>query len=154
MNHDVYDNNCILIYIRAANIHITYLWQTYLPTSCSVGCSLSSGCCWAPLLSRNPLRNQKKTNEHWHFNCCCIIIFWYCTNCAFPNFEWVFPSIIWVGAELMQIAMQRTSPAWPAKTKLRMTLDCSRIAKEITMMRGLFVKGRRQTLLYSCKRQE
>ena len=64
------------------------------------------------------------------------------------------PSIIWVGAELMQITMQRTRPAWPAKTKLRMTLDCSRKAKEMAMMSGLFVEGGRQTLLYSCKRQE
>ena len=45
-----------------------------------------------------------------------------------------------------------THPAWPTKTKLRMTLDCSRIAKEIMMMSGRFVEGRRQTLLYSCKR--
>ena len=29
--------------------------------------------------------------------------------------------------------------------------DCSRIAKEIAMVRGFFVEGRRQTLLYSCK---
>ena len=28
----------------------------------------------------------------------------------------------------MLITMQRTRPAWPAKTKLRMTVDCSRIA--------------------------
>ena len=54
------------------------------------------------------------------------------------------PSIILVGAELMQITMQSTRPAWPAKTKLRMTPDCSRIAKEIAMMSGLFVKGKRQ----------
>ena len=38
------------------------------------------------------------------------------------------PSNIWVGPELMLITMQRTRPAWPAKTKLRMTVDCSRIA--------------------------
>ena len=54
----------------------------------------------------------------------------------------------------MQITMKRTRPAWPAKTKLRMTLNLSRIAKEIAMMSGIFVEGRRQTLLYSCKRQE
>ena len=54
----------------------------------------------------------------------------------------------------MQFTMQRTRPAWPAKTKLRMTLDCSRIAKKNVMMSGLFVEGGRQTLLYSCKRQE
>ena len=63
------------------------------------------------------------------------------------------PSIIWVGVELMQITMQRTRPAWPAKTKLRMTLKCSRIVKEIAMMSGIFVEGRGQILLYSCKRQ-
>ena len=39
-------------------------------------------------------------------------------------------SIIWVGVELMQITTQRTRPAWPAKTKLRMTLNCWRIAKK------------------------
>ena len=32
--------------------------------------------------------------------------------------------------------------------------DYSKIAKEIAMVSGLFVKGRRQTLLYSCKWQE
>ena len=42
----------------------------------------------------------------------------------------------------MQITMQRTRPAWPAKTKLRMTLDCSRKAKEMAMMSGLFAEGR------------
>ena len=35
----------------------------------------------------------------------------------------------------MQITMQSTRLAWPAKTKLRMTPDCSRIAKEIAMIR-------------------
>ena len=54
----------------------------------------------------------------------------------------------------MQITMQRTRPAWPAKTKLRMTLDCSRIAKKNVMMSGLFVEGGRQTLLYSCKKNK
>ena len=44
----------------------------------------------------------------------------------------------------MQITMQSTRLAWPAKTKLRMTLDCSRIAKEIAMISGLFVEGKRQ----------
>ena len=43
----------------------------------------------------------------------------------------------------MQITMQSTRLAWPAKTKLRMTLDCSRIAKEIAMS-GLFVEGKIQ----------
>jgi len=50
-----------------------------------------------------------------------------------------------VGAELMQIMIQSTRPAWPAKIKLRMTLDCRRKAEEIAMMSGLFVEGRRQT---------
>ena len=54
----------------------------------------------------------------------------------------------------MQITMPRARPAWPAKTKLSMTLDCSRIAKEIAIMSGIFVEGRRQASLYSCKRQE
>ena len=54
----------------------------------------------------------------------------------------------------MQITTQRARPAWTAKTKPRKTQDCSRIAKEIAMMSGIFVKGRRQTLLYYCKRQE
>ena len=57
------------------------------------------------------------------------------------------------GGGVMQITMQRTRPAWPAKTKLRVTLDCLRIAEEIAMISGLFVEGRRQTLLYSFKRQ-
>ena len=44
----------------------------------------------------------------------------------------------------MLITMQSTHLAWPAKTKLRMTLDCSIIAKEIAVMSGLFVEGKRQ----------
>ena len=47
----------------------------------------------------------------------------------------------------MQITMQRTRPAWPARTKLRMALNCSRIAKQIAMISGIFVEGRRQTML-------
>ena len=39
----------------------------------------------------------------------------------------------------MRITIQSPRPAWPAKTKLRMTLDCSSIAKEITMVNGIFV---------------
>ena len=46
----------------------------------------------------------------------------------------------------MQITTQRARPAWTAKTKPRKTQDCSRIAKEIAMMSGIFVKSRRQTL--------
>ena len=51
----------------------------------------------------------------------------------------------------MRITMQSPGPAWPAKTKLRMTLDCSSIAKEITMVNGIFVEGRRLALPYSYK---
>ena len=51
----------------------------------------------------------------------------------------------------MQITIQRTLSASPAtvkkKTFLRMTLDCSRIAKKIAMVRGIFVK-RSQILPY------
>ena len=47
----------------------------------------------------------------------------------------------------MQITMQQACPAWSTKTKLTMTLDCSRIAKEIAMVSGRFVDGRMQTLL-------
>ena len=54
----------------------------------------------------------------------------------------------------MQITMQGTHPALPTRTKLRMILECSRIAKEIAMVSGIFVEGRKQTLLYSCKWQE
>ena len=50
-----------------------------------------------------------------------------------------------VGAGLMQIAIfEHARPAWLAKKKLRM-------AKEIAMVSGIFVDGRRQTLLYSFK---
>ena len=48
----------------------------------------------------------------------------------------------------MQITMQRGHPAWPAKTKLRMTLDCSGIAKNLACSRRLDLgdsaKGREQ----------
>jgi len=48
----------------------------------------------------------------------------------------------------MQITMQRAHPAWPAKTKLRMTVDCSRIAKNLACSRRLHLgdtaKGREQ----------
>ena len=37
----------------------------------------------------------------------------------------------------MLITMQNTHPAWPVKTKLRMTLDWSGIAKETAMMGGV-----------------
>ena len=40
----------------------------------------------------------------------------------------------------MQITSTRL--AWPAKTELRITLDCSRIANEIVMMSGLFVEAK------------
>ena len=51
----------------------------------------------------------------------------------------------------MLITMPCTRPAWPTKTKLRTTLDSSRIVKEIVMMSGIFVEGRRQILLYSLR---
>lgn len=48
----------------------------------------------------------------------------------------------------MQITMQRDHTAWPAKTKLRMTLDCSGIAKNLACSRRLDLgdsaKGREQ----------
>lgn len=48
----------------------------------------------------------------------------------------------------MQITMQRAHPAWPAKTKLRMTVGCSRIAKNLACSRRLdredSAKGREQ----------
>ena len=57
---------------------------------------------------------------------------------------------IW--GRLMQITLQRTRPAtYTSKTKLRMTLDWLRIENEIPMVCGIFVEGRRQTLLYFCK---
>ena len=39
-------------------------------------------------------------------------------------------SIIWVTMDLMEITMQRTRPAWHAKTKLRLTLNCSRMRSQ------------------------
>ena len=72
--------------------------------------------------------------------------------CAFANFAWVFLFRQSFEAGAVLITMQRTHPAWPVKTKLRMTLDWSRLAKEIAMMSGIFDESRRQTLLYSCKR--
>lgn len=48
----------------------------------------------------------------------------------------------------MQTTMQRAHPAWPAKTKLRMILDCSGIAKNLACSRRLDLgdsaKGRQQ----------
>ena len=76
------------------------------------------------------------------------------SRCMFANFEWVFLFCQSFESGAVLITMQRTHPAWPVETKLRMTQDWSRIAKEIAMMSGIFVESRRQTLLYSCKRQE
>ena len=68
----------------------------------------------------------------------------------FANLEGILgfsvPSFILVKAGLMKTTMQRARPA-----SLRMILDCLRIAKEIVMVSGFFVEGRRQTLLYYCK---
>ena len=85
---------------------------------------------------------------------CCSQIRWIALRVYKLRMGFSVPSIIWVGAEFMQITMQRTRPAWPAKTKPRMTLDCARIAKEIAMMSGLFVESRGQTLLYSWKKKK
>ena len=60
---------------------------------------------------------------------------------------------IWGWLHVMQIII-RTHPACPTKRKLRMNLDCSRIVKKIAMVSGIFVEGRRRTLLYSCKWNE
>ena len=45
--------------------------------------------------------------------------------------------------------------AWNAKTKLRTTLNCSRIAKEISMMSGIFDDGEklRRKLVDHCQKQ-
>ena len=60
---------------------------------------------------------------------------------------------IWGWLHVMQIII-RTHPACPTKRKLRMNLDCSRIVKKIAVVSGIFVEGRRRTLLYSCKWNE
>ena len=49
-------------------------------------------------------------------------------------------------AGLIQITIQRARPAWPAKTKLRMTLDCLIMAKEITMVSGDLLRERARLL--------
>ena len=70
--------------------------------------------------------------------------------CAFANFAWVFlfhQSFEWGGVNANHKATHSLR-AWLAKTKLRMTLDCSRTAKEIAMMNGIFVEGR-SCLLYT-----
>ena len=72
--------------------------------------------------------------------------------CVFANFAWVFLFRQSFEAGAVLIIMQRTQLNWPIKTKLRMTLDWSRLAKEIAMTSGIFDESRRQTLLYSCKR--
>ena len=74
------------------------------------------------------------------------------SRCAFANFQWVFLLRQSFEVGVVLITMQRTHPTWPVKTKLRMTLDWSRLAKEIAMMSGIFDESRRQALLYSCKR--
>ena len=42
------------------------------------------------------------------------------------------------------------SPSLTCKNKTENDSNCSRIAKEISMMSVIFVEDRRQTLLYSC----
>ena len=50
----------------------------------------------------------------------------------------------------MQVTIRVTS-ILDHPARLRMTLDCSTVAKEIAMESGFFDGGRRQTLLCSCK---
>jgi len=49
----------------------------------------------------------------------------------------------------MQITTQRARQGSQTKAKLKMTLECSRTAKEIAMVSGIFVLRRSQTLLYN-----
>ena len=61
---------------------------------------------------------------------------------------------------MQTIRTKRARPASSAKIKIdndsrqessfSLALDCLRIAKEIATVSGIFVKGRSQTLLYSC----
>ena len=52
----------------------------------------------------------------------------------------------------MQITIHTHSPRLARKKiKLRMTLDCSRRAKETALVSEIIVKGTRPTILYSCK---
>ena len=67
----------------------------------------------------------------------------------------VLSTKIWGWLQVMQITIQRTRPAWPAKTKLWMTLDCSRIVKEITMVGETSVEqGRHCFILASDKNKK
>ena len=70
----------------------------------------------------------------------------------FANIEGILglsvPSIILVEA---RYASHNQGNMLDHPARLRMTLDCSIVAKEIAMESGFFDGGRRQTLLCSCK---
>ena len=80
-----------------------------------------------------------------------------CVLCKLRRDFWFFCSVNHLSRGGVNANHNATlSPSWARKYKtdmnLRMTLDCSRIiAKEIAMVGGIFVDGRRETLLYSCK---
>ena len=67
-------------------------------------------------------------------------------NCSACDLR-VLSSKIWGWLQVMQIIIQRTRPAWPTKTKLWMTLDCSRRVKEITMVSETSVAGGRHCFI-------
>ena len=73
----------------------------------------------------------------------CSACEYYCSACDLR----VLSTKIWGWLQVMQITIQRTCPAWPAKTKLWMTLDCSRIVKEITMVSETSVEGGRHCFI-------
>ena len=67
-------------------------------------------------------------------------------NCSACDLR-VLSTKIWGWLQVMQITIQRNRPAWPAKTKQWMTLDCSRIVKEITMVSETSVEGGRHCFI-------
>ena len=74
----------------------------------------------------------------------------YCAA-RFANLEWILdfsvPSIMHFSGDEVNANHNVTCSPRVAENDS----DCSRIAKEIAIMSGFFVEGRRQTLLYSCK---
>ena len=80
-----------------------------------------------------------------------------CVLCKLRRDFWFFCSVNYLSrGGVIANHNEKHSPSLARKyktnMKLRMTLDCSRIiAKEIAMVSGIFVDGRRETLLYSCK---
>ena len=87
---------------------------------------------WGARISLTAMLNDK---QKWFIKFTAKIDVPRCAFCKIPKRFWhgFFCSVNHLsGAGLMQITMQRARPAWPA-----MTLDCSRIAKEITMVSGL-----------------